>query len=125
MYARSKFDDVRNRAMAGDPEALEQLEQSSRDFLEYSRAYNANNVQYQQDFDLVQSVLNSTESVAVQQLNTAKAQLDALKQLVNGILKIDESLISLSQAISNYNAALLALQKFKWRSLDGQGSGGR
>ena len=53
MYARSKFEDVRNRAMAGDPEALEQLEQSSRDFLEYSRAYNANNVQYQQDFDLV------------------------------------------------------------------------
>lgn len=113
MYARSKFDDVRNRAMAGDPEALEQLEQSSRDFLEYSRAYNANNVQYQQDFDLVQSVLNSTESVAVQQLNTAKAQLDALNQMVSGILQVNDSVMSLSQAIANYNSAMMALQTAK------------
>ena len=113
MYARSKFDDVRNRAMAGDPEALEQLEQSSRDFLEYSRAYNANNGQYQQDFDLVQSVLDSTESIAVQQLNTAKAQLDALNQMVSGILQVNDSVMSLSEAIANYNAALMALQNVK------------
>jgi len=123
MYARSKFDDVRNRAMAGDPEALEQLEQSSRDFLEYSRAYNANNVQYQQDFDLVQSVLNSTESVAVQQLNTAKAQLDALNQMVSGILQVNDSVMSLSQAIANYNAAMMALQTAK-ASAAGVGAGG-
>lgn len=113
MYARSKFDDVRNRAMAGDPEALEQLEQSSRDFLEYSRAFNANNVQYQQDFDLVQSVLNSTESIAVQQLNTANAQLDALNQMVSGILQVNDSVMSLSQAIANYNTAMMALQAAK------------
>ena len=113
MYARSKFEDVRNKAMAGDPEALEQLEQSSRDFLEYSKAYNANNTQYQQDFDLVQSVLNSTESVAVQQLNTANAQLDALNQMVSGILQVNDSVMSLSQAIANYNAAMMALQTAK------------
>lgn len=120
MYARSKFDDVRNRAMAGDPEALEQLEQSSRDFLEYSRAYNANNVQYQQDFDLVQSVLDSTESVAVQQLNTAKAQLDALNQMVSGILQVNSSVMSLAQAIAEYNAALMALQEAKASAAGGR-----
>ena len=125
MYARSKFDDVRNRAMAGDPEALEQLEQSSRDFLEYSRSYNANNVQYQQDFDLVQSVLNSTESVAVQQLNTANAQLDALNQMVSGILQVNESVMSLSQAIANYNSAMMALQAAKAGAASGgTGAGG-
>lgn len=123
MYARSKFDDVRNRAMAGDPEALEQLEQSSRDFLEYSRAYNANNGQYQQDFDLVQSVLNSTESVAVQQLNTAKAQLNALNQMVSGILQVNESVMSLSQAITNYNSAMMALQTAKAGTASGVGGG--
>ena len=125
MYARSKFDDVRNRAMAGDPEALEQLEQSSRDFLEYSRAYNSNNVQYQHDFDLVQSVLDSTESVAVQQLNTAKAQLDALNQMVSGILQVNDSVISLSQAIANYNAAMMALQAAKAGVASGGVSGSK
>jgi tetratricopeptide (TPR) repeat protein len=54
-FARSKLEDIQQKALAGDEDALAQLEQASRDFLEYSRVYNANNAQYQIDFDSVQS----------------------------------------------------------------------
>jgi len=119
-FARQKFEEVQAKAMAGDPEALAQLEQSSRDFLEYSRAYNANNLQYQQDFDRVQSILNSAQATAQSQLSAEQSQLSALNQMVSGILQVNDSVMSLSQAIANYNSAMMALQAAK----AGVGGGG-
>lgn len=112
-FARQKFEEVQAKAMAGDPEALAQLEQSSRDFLEYSKAYNANNLQYQQDFDRVQSILSSAQATAQSQLSAEQAQLSALNQMVSGILQVNDSVMSLSQAIANYNSAMMALQTAK------------
>lgn len=112
-FARHKFEEVQAKAMAGDPEALAQLEQSSRDLLEYSKAYNANNLQYQQDFDRVQSIINSAQATAQSQLSAEQAQLSALNQMVSGILQVNDSVMSLSQAIANYNAAMMALQAAK------------
>ena len=118
-FARQKFEEVQAKAMAGDPEALAQLEQSSRDFLEYSKAYNANNLQYQQDFDRVQSILNGAQATAQSQLNAEQAQLSALNQMVSGILQVNDSVMSLSQAIANYNAAMMALQAAKAGAVSG------
>lgn len=123
-FARQKFEEVQAKAMAGDPEALAQLEQSSRDFLEYSKAYNANNLQYQQDFDRVQSILNSAQATAQSQLNAEQAQLSALNQMVSGILQVNDSVMSLSQAIANYNSAMMALQTAR-ASAAGGGTGGK
>ena len=123
-FARQRFEEVQAKAMAGDPEALAQLEQSSRDFLEYSKAYNANNLQYQQDFDRVQSILNSAQATAQNQLNAEQAQLSALNQMVSGILQVNDSVMSLSQAIANYNAAMMALQTAKASAAAGGGTGG-
>ena len=118
-FARQKFEEVQAKAMAGDPEALAQLEQSSRDFLEYSKAYNANNLQYQQDFDRVQSILNGAQATAQSQLSAEQAQLSALNQMVSGILQVNDSVMSLSQAIANYNSAMMALQAAKAGSASG------
>lgn len=118
-FARQKFEEVQAKAMAGDPEALAQLEQSSRDFLEYSKAYNANNLQYQQDFDRVQSILSSAQATAQSQLSAEQAQLSALNQMVSGILQVNDSVMSLSQAIANYNSAMMALQAAKAGSASG------
>lgn len=126
MYARSKFDDVRNRAMAGDPEALEQLEQSSRDFLEYSKAYNANNTQYQQDFDRVQAILASVESNAGSQLSAARQQQNSLNQMVSGIAGlnigiagVNGGLATLWTLIENLRAAEAAYAAAQVQSTNG------
>lgn len=126
MYARSKFEDVRNKAMTGDPEALEQLEQSSRDFLEYSKAYNANNTQYQQDFDRVQAILASVESNAGSQLSAARQQQNSLNQMVSGIAGlnigiagVNGGLATLWTLIENLRAAEAAYAAAQVQSTNG------
>lgn len=122
-FAKSRLETVSAKAATGDPEALEQLQQSASDFLEYSREYNANNQQYQQDFDRVQSILSSVESMTSSQLNAARMQQNALNQMISGILQVNDSVMSLSQAIANYNAAMMALQAAKAGSAVGVGGG--
>lgn len=108
-FAKSRLEEIQAKALLGDEKALAELEQASRDFLEYSRVYNANSSQYQLDFDAVQSILNRVQISTTEQIDQAKQQLARLDEMVEGILTVNSSVMTLAQAIAAYQAAIAAL----------------
>jgi len=109
--AKATFENVSARALAGDQDAQDQLEQASRDFLEYSKEYNANNTQYQIDFDNVQSILSRVQTSAQSQIDVARLQLDAMNRMVDGILNVKSSVLTLAEAIEAFQSTLAAQTK--------------
>ena len=108
--AKSRFEEIQQKALEGDEKAQSELEQASKDFLDYSRVYNANNAQYKQDFDMVQTVLSKVKDSTNKQIDTATKQLADLDKMVDGILTVNSSVETLTQTISSYFTALIALQ---------------
>mgnify|MGYP000128425357 CR=1 FL=1 len=108
--AKSRFEEIQQKALEGDEKAQSELEQASKDFLDYSRVYNANNAQYKQDFDAVQTVLSKVKDSTNKQIDTATKQLADLDKMVDGILTVNSSVETLTQTISSYFTALIALQ---------------
>ena len=108
--AKSRFEEIQQKALEGDEKAQSELEQASKDFLDYSRVYNANNAQYKQDFDMVQTALSKVKDSTNKQIDTATKQLADLDKMVDGILTVNSSVETLTQTISSYFTALIALQ---------------
>mgnify|MGYP000045853952 FL=1 len=108
--AKSRFEEIQQKALEGDEKAQSELEQASKDFLDYSRVYNANNAQYKQDFDMVQTVLSKVKDSTNKQIDIATKQLADLDKMVDGILIVNSSVETLTQTISSYFTALIALQ---------------
>ena len=109
-FAKSRFEEIQQKALAGDEKAQSELEQASEDFLNYSRVYNANNTQYKLDFDTVQTVLSKVGDSTKKQIDTATKQLASLDKMVDGILVVNSSVETLTETISSYFVALIALQ---------------
>ena len=109
-FAKSRFEEIQQKALAGDEKAQSELEQASEDFLNYSRVYNANNAQYKLDFDTVQTSLSKAGDNAKKQIDTATKQLASLDKMVDGILVVNSSVETLTETISSYFVALIALQ---------------
>ena len=109
-FAKSRFEEIQQKALAGDEKAQSELEQASEDFLNYSRVYNANNAQYKLDFDMVQTSLSKAGDNAKKQIDTATKQLASLDKMVDGILVVNSSVETLTETISSYFVALIALQ---------------
>ena len=109
-FAKSRFEEIQQKALAGDEKAQSELEQASEDFLNYSRVYNANNTQYKLDFDTVQTSLSKAGDNAKKQIDTATKQLASLDKMVDGILVVNSSVETLTETISSYFVALIALQ---------------
>lgn len=112
-FAKSRLEGIQQKALEGDEEAQSELEQASKDFLNYSRVYNANNAQYKLDFDMVQTSLSKVKDSTKKQIDTATKQLAALDKMVDGILIVNSSVETLTQTISSYFTALIALQAAK------------
>jgi len=109
-FAKSRLEDIQQKALEGDEKAQSELEQASKDFLDYSRVYNANNAQYKLDFDMVQTFLSKVRDNTKIQIDTATKQLASLDKMVDGILIVNSSVETLTQTISSYFTALIALQ---------------
>ncbi|MEM5384136.1 phage tail length tape measure family protein [Paraburkholderia phymatum] len=102
------FEQTSAKAMAGDATAQGQLPQVAQDFLNASKAFNASSQAYVDDYNEVQSALDQNIATAQQQLSAAQQQLDATKQEVQGILNLNQTVQSLSDALKEYFAAQLA-----------------
>ena len=109
-FAKSRLEDIQQKALEGDEKAQSELEQASKDFLNYSRVYNANNEQYKLDFDMVQRSLSKVGDNTKKQIDNATKQLADLDKMVDGILTVNSSVETLKQTISSYFVALIALQ---------------
>lgn len=106
--AGRQFIDLANKAKAGDKDALNDLTQISQSYLDEAQSYYASSEGYFAIWKQVDQTLASVQSATEGQLSEAERQKDALDKQVNGILKVNDSVVSVKDALDRYNAANVA-----------------
>ncbi len=107
--SRATFDRTSALASAGNEAAITELQGVSQQFLEVSREYNASTSAYAGDYAAVNAALTSSASAAMTEAGIAQAQLTAMQGTVNGLITINESVLSVADAVA-------ALQSFEMQS---------
>jgi phage-related minor tail protein len=100
LEAKSQFDQIAKAAQGGDVDAQGKFEGAYTSFLEASKLVNASGEQYQQDFLYAQKVTQEATSWAEKQVDAAKAALDALNKQVEGMLTLNNSILTVTEAIN-------------------------
>lgn len=110
---KARFDKTYSLALAGDPEAMAALESVSNEFLQASKDYNASSTAYAQDFNRVRDALGKAANAADAQVSIASRQLAALDRQVAGLIDINESVLSVVEAIGALKSAQAAREAVK------------
>lgn len=113
--ARKQFDAISLAAKGGDAAAQQKFTSIATEFLNASKIINASGAGYTADFNAVQSMTSSLVDAALGQVDVATASLDALNQQVAGLIEIDKSVMSVTQAITELR---LAIESGKAAGLD-------
>jgi hypothetical protein len=103
--ARNLFNQTVAAALKGDTEALSNIEQVSTDYLETTKEYASDFVDYQKAFAFVSNTLLDVENSAFSTASVAELQLQALKTQVGSLISIDDTIESVDKAIANLNKA--------------------
>ena len=101
-----QFEAVARRAQIGDPQAIEDLQSISSQYLDVSKESAASAEDYYRRFAKVQDVLGKSESVASRQASIAQDQLGALHAQISTLLDIDSGVMSVAGAINALRAAM-------------------
>lgn len=111
LEASNLFQSTYDAALGGDQDAAGRLQQVAEDFLRASQVYNASGEQYQYDFARVMSALtisiakaDETASYASQQVTLLTEQKAYLQQQVDQLFGISNAIMSLAEAMGNYQA---------------------
>lgn len=105
--ARTQFNRTRSLAAQGDEQALSNLPDVARNFLQASQTYNASSAAYISDFNLVMSVLESAERTALTERDIAKSQLSKLEQTVSELVDLNDNVITVDNSMKALTAAVL------------------
>jgi len=107
-YAESKaqYEAVLAAARGGDEAAQSQYQGAFNAFLTASRAVYASSSQYRADFDFAQASTAEAERWASAQVDVGKAQLEALKLSVKGLIDVEKSVLSVREAILQLNTVM-------------------
>ncbi|MDN4060344.1 phage tail length tape measure family protein [Massilia sp. YIM B02769] len=97
--AKAQYDAVLAAARGGDEAAQSQYQGAFNAFLTASRAVFASSSQYRSDFDYAQASTAEAERWASAQVDVGKAQLEALKLSVKGLIDVEKSVLSVREAI--------------------------
>lgn len=103
--AAKQFRDIVAKANAGDEDAMNQLTQVSQAYLDEARSYYASSEAYFAIWKEVDATLGDTQSISQRTLSNAEAQLSALDASVAGILTVNESVLSVREALDAYAKA--------------------
>jgi hypothetical protein len=109
LEAQRQFNDVSARAMRGDESALARLEEVSRAYLTEARGYYASSDQYFAIFGQVEAVLDRTIGNLSGGATIAERQLASLDEQVGRLIDINQSVMSVADAIDRLNLALRTL----------------
>lgn len=103
--AARQFRELAAKANAGDEDAMNQLTQVSQAYLDEARSYYASSEAYFAIWKEVDATLGDTQSISQRTLSNAEAQLSALDASVAGILTVNESVLSVRDALDAYAKA--------------------
>src|SRR5690606_33457312 len=99
--AQKQFQETAAKALAGDEEALGQLESVSRAYLTEAKAWWGTSTQYFEVFKDVEAIVAQALTVSEGQLSEAERQLAALESQIKGLVDLDKSVKSVEDAISD------------------------
>ncbi|WP_185982977.1 TIGR02594 family protein [Aureimonas mangrovi] len=116
--AQEKFRQTAAKAAAGDEEAQGQLIDLSRSYLDEAKSYYASSEHYFSIFDEVSGILARTEASAKEEIDAAKLQLDLLDIQVGALIDINDSVLSVADAIDAFNAAQAARDTAQAKALE-------
>lgn len=105
--AMANFDATSAAAKGGDATAQAGFQAAANELLTASKAYNASSAAYTADFNKVLSSTAALSEATAGQINVAQASLDALNAQVAGLITVNESVLSVTQAIANLQVAIL------------------
>jgi hypothetical protein len=104
--ARAQFEKTLAAANAGDTTAQSGLSAAEQAFLTASQVVNASDARYAADYARVVAANNEALKWASAQVDVQQASLDALKAQVSGLITINDSVLTVAQAIANLHAAM-------------------
>lgn len=97
--AKKQFDATALAAQGGDQAAKDKFVSASTALLAASKVINASGSGYTSDFNMVQTMIDSLIGTAGKEVNVAQASLDALNKQVAGLIDINKSVLSVTDAI--------------------------
>ncbi len=104
--AERQYRDIQRRAALGDLEAVGRLQGGSQAWLQNMLStYGRNSAEYAAAFQDVQDALADTESLAERQIGLAQSQLVELRSMTGGLLTLNDSVLSVADAIANLRLA--------------------
>ena len=106
--AQKQFLETAEKANQGDEDSQAELIGVTQEYLNNAKEYYATSEGYFNAFNEVQAILANTDVKAKEQIDTAKLQLDSLKQTVGKLIDIDDSVLSVADAIKQFNEAQAA-----------------
>ena len=104
--ARAQFEKTLAAANAGDTTAQSGLSAAEQAFLTASQVVNASDAKYVADYARVMAANDEAMRWASTQVDVAQASLDALTAQVSGLITINDSVLTVAQAITNLHAAM-------------------
>jgi len=93
-------------AATGDVTAIGNFEKVASEFLKLSREVNASGVNYTADYDMVLAATTDLGKYTASQVDVATASLDLLKEQVKGLLDVNESVLTVTEAIVALHLAM-------------------
>ena len=104
--ARAQFEKTLAAANAGDTTAQSGLSAAEQAFLTASQVVNASDAKYAADYARVMAANDEAMRWAGPQVDVQQASLDALTASVSGLITINDSVLTVAQAISNLQTAM-------------------
>ncbi|WP_300758444.1 hypothetical protein [Janthinobacterium sp.] len=104
--ARAQFEKTLAAANAGDSTAQSGLSAAEQAFLTASQVVNASDARYAADYARVMAANSEALKWASAQVDVQQASLDALNAQVSGLITVNDSVLTVAQAIANLQAAM-------------------
>lgn len=104
--AQAQFERTLAAANAGDATAQGGLSAAEQAFLTASQVVNASDAKYTADYARVQAANVEAMRWAQAQVDVQQASLDALTKQVSGLITINDSVLTVAQAIANLQVAM-------------------
>jgi len=105
---KAQFGALSAAAALGDETALSQLQAAAQALLTQSQSYNAGSAAYLADFESVQDALSNAAISALATADVAQLQLDAINDQLELLGRIDESAITIADAMTGLRDAVAA-----------------
>ena len=104
--ARAQFEKTLAEANAGDATAQSGLSAAEQAFLTASQVVNASDARYAADYARVVDANKEALKWAAAQVDVQQASLDALNAQVSGLITINDSVLTVAQALARLQAAM-------------------